>query len=393
MQAPKWFSQIPIFVLVAALFLILLPLPWSIVRTPEGGKQMGAVSYEIDAHLTPWKADYNVTARVGEGGLLGGFGGGNNITVEGERYYVTGGAEALEDIGIIYDSYKVKEGRIRIKAREGFVNLTVRVEVDMIPFYREGSDITVRVLTRVEEALVAFKEIRVEGVKIILKRHWSDDALTYLKNTTLRFDPGVKNTIYDLNDALKWELKVKMPKGEGRVGVTALLDISFKDSEGREEDYIVTSAPNPINLYPVTTSQFVSLFGLAAAGLEGTAGALLALLAPLIRRRGRLKRGLQVAGAVLLLVSPLHFVSSVGTIGDLLALRISGAKEMISLTAIPYALLALAALHLILVLLGVLGILKLSAGEKEEEMKEEERGEGPSEKEEALSEGLFRRVE
>ncbi|RLF53749.1 MAG: hypothetical protein DRN28_06665, partial [Thermoplasmata archaeon] len=64
---------------------------------------MGAVSYEIDAHLTPWKADYNVTARVGEGGFLGGFGGGNNITVEGERYYVTGGAEALEDIGIIYD--------------------------------------------------------------------------------------------------------------------------------------------------------------------------------------------------------------------------------------------------------------------------------------------------
>ncbi|MCD6382954.1 MAG: hypothetical protein J7L88_00655, partial [Thermoplasmata archaeon] len=106
-----------------------------------------------------------------------------------------------------------------------------------------------------------------------------------------------------------------------------------------------------IHLYPIETTQLVSLAGVVLSGPLAIVGLILFSLPLVPKLEGKRWRWyLGGAGGVIAILSPLLFVSGVRTMGDLLSIRIKHAPDYISITAMPYVVLSIGLLMLAVVI-------------------------------------------
>lgn len=391
-------GRLPAVVLLISIFLSgisLIPDSGSVPgfdwATYDRTSSVGPLDYTLTADFDAVGFQYSLgtSSSSSGGGIIGGIGGGagSNITREEEwKSYPQVRGDVLENLGIIYDSYKEKSYIYELLFRNPpdpeityngsgspSAYLNVSLSADLVPYWPEGSsrnlkvDVTFLGTDLEDQVSAELKErflITLERITIKARTGMDPDTGEYEGETEVIAQKELSETFRTKEDTYSTSFDVKVPDGEEAVGFIVEIDASMNDYWDREERSPLSGSANPINIRSIESFKITRGLGIPLALpilfisiIVGFAGSIIVLIS------GRSLWGVFVPSAVLSTLGPLWFWIGMSAATDILGERLSGAEEGLSweigfFLAIAGSVLAIASL--------VFSIISRKIGRKEE---------------------------
>jgi hypothetical protein len=331
---PKIPARLPaIILLISLLFTGISLIPDSGVipgfdwATYDRTSSVGPVDYTLTGDFDAVGFEYSLgtSSSSSGGGIIGGIGGGagSNITREEEwKAYPQIRGEVLENLGIIYDSYKEKTYIYELLFRnppdpnityEGSGSpsayLNVSLSADLVPYWPEGRtrDLEVEVTflgtdleEQVSEELKEKFFITLEKITIKARTGMDPDTGEYEGETEVIAERELSEVFRNNNDSYSTSFDVKVPDGEEAVGFIVEIDASMNDYWDRQERSPLSGSANPINIRSIESFRITRGLGIPLALpilfisiLVGLAGSVIVLIS------GRSLWGVFVPSAIL----------------------------------------------------------------------------------------------
>ncbi|MGA1793498.1 MAG: hypothetical protein ACMUHM_06075 [Thermoplasmatota archaeon] len=347
-----------IAVVLASLLMVISFFPnWA---SFDRSRSIGPVDYRLQANFDPVGFDYTMeTTGMSGGSPLGGIGGGiaGNFSVSDRKTYPEVRGEFLDNIGIIYDSYRTKVYQFELKMRsppqdsgvtwDGVGNpsavLNISLEADLIPWWPRTGERTLKVnieLVEVDlwdevgEAEHDTMFVQVTNVQIWAKTGYDKETGEYTgsdrklgeKDKLMTFERiGVERTL---------EFSLAYPSDTDAAGFYVVVDGNMTDFWGRPELSPLSGKANPINIYPLSTGKLVQGFGIPLALPLMIISALLGIIAVVIGIvKGKMSLWLIIPASLLSVLAPFWFWLGMSAAVDLLSERLVGASEGLSYQA------------------------------------------------------------
>ena len=322
----------------------------------ERTSAIGPIEYRLNADFDAVGFEYSLRTAPSSsgGGIIGGLGGGvgTNISRDEEwKTYPEVRGEVLENLGVLYDSYKEKSYiyELLFKTPPEEANITwtgsgspsaylnVSLKADLVPFWPEGSTRPMRVAVtftgtdlddQVPPGSRSAFSITLE--KMTIKARTGYDAITgeYEGETLTVGEKELSEKFAEAGDSYSTTMNVAFPEGSDAAGFVVEIVAHMTDYWGRSERSPLPGMANPINIRPVSTPLIIRGIGiplalplLGAAVLISLAGAALTL----IFRRSYY--GLFIPPVLLSFTGIIWFRTGMGAAVELLGKRLSGAEE------------------------------------------------------------------
>jgi len=363
-------------VTLASILMIISIFPdWA---SFDRSRSIGPVDYRLQANFDPVGFDYKMeTTGMSGGSPLGGIGGGlaGNYSVSDRKTYPEVRGEFLDNIGIIYDSYRTKVFQYELKMRSPPQDsgitwdevgnpsaiLNISLESDLIPWWPRTGERTLKV--NIELAQVDLWEevgeaehdklsVQVNSVQVWAKtgydkttgEYTGDDEKLGEKETQLIFQhAGMEKSL---------DFSLAYPSGTDAAGFFVVVEGNMTDYWGRPELSPLSGKANPINIYPLSTGKLVQGFGIPLALPLMIISVLLGMTAVVVALiRGRMQLQLIIPASLLALLAPFWFWLGMSAAVDLLSERLVGASEGLTYQAGIY--ISSAGAVLMLVALGL----------------------------------------
>jgi hypothetical protein len=337
---------------LGVLFILLSAAPILDWARFDRTSAIGPADYTLEADFDPVGFDYKLDARSsGSGGIGSGLS--LNITKNpGWRTYPQISGEFMDNIGLIYNSYREKTFVYEIimknppsdadvdwdPQRNPSAYLNVSLHSDMIPWWREGSkqELTVTVTYVGNDLLGLVSDDLAERFVITLSRVqiraaiFDDEADEYLgrDDDRILYESEQSFEFREIGDSRDFKAKAEFPEGTSRTGLYADISASLIDYWGRRELSTLSGNANPINIYPVENSYFMRGLGIPLA----LPLMMISVLAGLVHSGlSVLRKGtylyIIIPAAALAVIAPLWFITGMNAAVGLLGQRLSGAQE------------------------------------------------------------------
>ncbi|MBN1539630.1 MAG: hypothetical protein JW939_05750 [Candidatus Thermoplasmatota archaeon] len=321
-------------------------------------RRIGPVDYRLQADFDAVGFDYTMetTGSSGSSDPLGGIGGGigGNFSRSDRKMYPEVRGEFLDNLGIIYNSYRTKTYQYELKMRtppqdsgvtwSGVGNpaatLNISLGTDLIPWWPEAGErtITVRIeLVEVDlwdEVSEAEREafiVHINRVQVWAKTGYDRETDEYLGEDRVLGERSPLLTFDRIGDERSLEFSVGYPEGTDAAGLYVTVVGNMTDLWGRAELSPLSGKANTINIYPLATGKLVSGVGIPLAlplmFISSVLGCA-ALVMAIIRRRMYLS--LILPAASLSVLAPIWFMLGMNAAVDLLSERLLGAHEGLS---------------------------------------------------------------
>ncbi len=345
--------EIAYLVLIAfSLSLILLStttvFPWAeFDRTRE----IGPVEYTLQGSCDPVGFEYKLkTKPAGGGGIIGGGLGGNVNIDPGRRTYTQISGEFLDNLGMIYDSYRDKEFVYELKMQDppagsgipwdpmmapsAYLNITLHS--DRIPFWWTSGENDMEVTIRFAEcdlyplldpANDTDFSITIDSIEVM---GWTetDENGNYVGDEVVLFSSVKGLSLKGLNESVTISFDSRFPGGADVMGIKARIEAHLTDFWGRPEKQTLSGSSGYINVYPVHTSTLVKgagvPFSLIVVIISLIAGA---LAVALLIRGSSTHRIFVLLCALSGIVAVTWFYLGMGSAVDLLGQRLEGAAQ------------------------------------------------------------------
>ncbi|MGA1819714.1 MAG: hypothetical protein ACMUHU_01765 [Thermoplasmatota archaeon] len=326
----------------------------------DRSRSIGPVDYRLQANFDPVGFDYKMETTGGSGDdPLGGIGGGiaGNFSVADRKTYPEVRGEFLDNIGIIYDSYRNKVFQYELKMRSppqdsgvtwtGVGNpsatLNISLESDLIPWWPRTGERTLKV--NIELVQVDLWEkvgedehetmfVQVNTVQVWAKTGYQKETGEYTGKDKKLGERETQLTFDSMGTARSLDFSIAYPSGTDAAGFYVVVEGNMTDFWGRPELSPLSGKANPINIYPLSTGKLVQGFGIPLAlplmiisALVGIAAIVFAFM------RGKMKLQLMIPASLLSLIAPLWFWLGMSAAVDLLSERLVGASEGLSYQA------------------------------------------------------------
>lgn len=320
----------------------------------ERTRGIGPVDYTLKASCDPIGFEYEIRTQPSDGGLIGGDLGGGATIGPVRRTYPQARGEFLDNLGLIYDSYRTRSyvyelimlnppadsGVVWSGSGSPKVYLNVSLHSDMIPFWsengRNGIDVTVTLSghdleDRIDESLYPEFSVTVNSVEVLARTRIDPVTGGYTGEEMLLFSSKEGWTLRETNESFRIDAGVKFPKDVEVMGVFVRIDASLTDFWGRAERQTLTGNANPINVRPVSGASMLKGAGIPFSSIMVSLCILTSLLGILaITRRSAVFRNLCVISSIFGFGSVLWFYIGMMEAVSLLALRLEGAEEGLS---------------------------------------------------------------
>lgn len=361
-----------IFFRISALILILSILVSGISLIPDTDKipgfdwatfdrtsSVGPLDYTLKADFDAVGFEYSLgtSSSSSGGGIIGGIGGGIGSNVSREekwKAYPKVRGEVLENLGIIYDSYKEKSYIYELLFRtppdpnityggsgSPSAYLNVSMKADLVPYWMEGGSrpIDVRVTflgTDLEDQVGAEEKERfsITLSRIVIKARSGYDLDTgeYEGPDLMVEEKKLSVSFKDKGDDYHTSIDVKFPEGEPAAGFIIEIDATMNDYWDRGERSPLSGSANPINIRPVARMKIFQALGIPLAMPLILISILVGMVAViLILIKGRSFWGIILPSAILSTAGPVWYLLGMNAAVDLLNERLSGAQEGLSL--------------------------------------------------------------
>jgi hypothetical protein len=315
---------------------------------------VGPLNYTLKADFDAVGFRYSIgtSSSSSGGGIIGGIGGGvgTNITREEEwKAYPQVRGEVLENLGIIYDSYKQKSFVYELLFKsipdknvtyEGSGSpsayLNVSLKSDLVPYWPEETERSLKVTVeflgtdihdQIDSAGRERFHITLEKVTIKAQTGYDRDSGEYEGEDRIILQKDLDETFNEIGEEFSTDLKVKYPEGEEAVGFVVEIEASMNDYWDRSERSPLSGSANPINIRPMERPRLVRGAGVVLAMpvimlsiLIGFAASVAVLVS------GRSFWGLIVPTGILSLTGPVWYMLGMKAAVDLLGKRLSGAE-------------------------------------------------------------------
>ncbi len=339
--------------LLAAFLLIVTSMvpgvEWASFDRERG---VGPASYELKASLEASGFEYSLTATSsGGGGIIGGLGGMNRTIGPVRKTYTEVRGDVLENLGIIYDSYKVKsyiyELVMEAPPAGSGVNwpgpgspsayLNVTLSSDLVPYWLSAGTrkltVTVELLGTDLYDLVGPDEranlsvtLHKVSIKALTKYDASTGDLSGNPKTLKESDRTL--VLRERGERTVQDFEVSYPDGADVAGVFVDIEASLSDHWGRPERSPLTGGANTINIRVVPMSDAMAIIGIPLAMpillislVIGAASLVINL------RRERPFLVLIIIGLILSFLAVAWFWMGVNSAVDLLSQRLDGAQD------------------------------------------------------------------
>jgi len=300
--------------------------------------------------------EYQLRTSPGEGGggMVGGIGGGagSNLTLGQERSYPEVRGEFLENMGIIYNSYKEKRfdykiGMYRPPEDSGIewkgsdnpgVFITVSLKADLIPWWVDGfsTGLTLDMeYTRndlegydIPEENRQNLRITIDDVSIVALTDFDGDRFT--GEERVLFSSEKEYTFREIGDRETIKLEAEYPEGTNVAGIKADINGEVIDYWGRS-GLLGHGSGSTINIYPLDTSTMVKGLGIPLSWPLLLLSYLFILASVIVRwATGKWPLWLLVPAAALMILAPLWFFIGMNAAVDLLSERLEDAQKGLS---------------------------------------------------------------
>jgi hypothetical protein len=341
--------------LFAVVILIVAMVPWMNWAEFDRTSGIATVDYRLQANFDAVGFDYTIeTQSSGGGGVIGGGGIGGNFSRSDSKTYPEVRGEFLDNIGILYDSYRTKVFPYELKMRSPpqdsditweevgnpAVTLNISLESDLIPWWPETGKRELKVVIELEKIDLLDQvgpserrnlNIQINKVSVKAKTGYDKETAEYTgEDVTL----GEKEKILlfsDIGERKTVNFNIGFPEGTEAAGFYVEVQGNLTDFWGRSELSPLSGRANPINVYPLSTPILVRGFGIPLALPFIIVSVILALVAVVITGyQDRPKVGLIIPAVVLALIAPIWFTIGMNAAVDLLSERLSGAEEGLS---------------------------------------------------------------
>ncbi len=361
----KIIGRLPAVVLLISIFfsgISLIPDSGSVPgfdwATYDRTSSVGPLDYTLKADFDAVGFQYSLgtSSSSSGGGIIGGIGGGagSNITRKEEwKSYPQVRGDVLENLGIIYDSYKEKSYIYELLFRNPpdpeityngsgspSAYLNVSLSADLVPYWPEGSSRNLKVDvtflgTDLEDQVSAdLKErflITLEKITIKARTGMDPDTGEYEGETEVIAQKELSETFRTKEETYSTSFDVEVPEGEEAVGFIVEIDASMNDYWDRGERSPLSGSANPINIRSIESFKITRGLGIPLALpilfisiIVGFAGSIIVLIS------GRSLWGVFVPSALLSTLGPLWFWIGMNAATDILGERLSGAEEGLS---------------------------------------------------------------
>lgn len=317
---------------------------------------IASIDYTLSADFDSLGFEYHIdTESTGGGGMIGGIGGGlgegNNTIGDDWKTYPEVGGEVLENLGVLYDSYKLKSFQYELLLKdppeeEGIIwdepgspsaILNVSLKADLVPYWPEGSQrplvITVSYQgTEIDDQLSQEEldniTVVLEEIRLIARTGYDPTSGEYQgQDLELRVE-STSESFRRAGDEYSITIEVEIPEGEDAVGFAVEIDASMTDPWGRSERAPLSGKANPINIRPVEDMNLVRGSGIVLAFPLILLGMILGIIgAVLIFLRKKPSIGLLIPAGILTAVGPLWFGSGMNAAVEMLSQRLSDAES------------------------------------------------------------------
>ncbi|MBN1389649.1 MAG: hypothetical protein JXA22_03295 [Candidatus Thermoplasmatota archaeon] len=344
-----------VILFLASVLMVISAFPdWA---SFDRGRRIGPVDYRLSADFDAVGFDYTMETGSGDGSdPFGGIGGGlgSNFSISDSKSYPEVRGEFLDNIGILYNSYRTKTYQYELKMRSppqdsditwnGIGNpsaiLNITLLSDLVPWWPETGRRTLSVdieLVKidlwddVDESERETFLVQVNKVQIWAKTGYDKGTGEYTGEDTLMGERSGPITFDRTGDSRSLDLSIRYPTGTDAAGFYVKTEGNMTDYWGRAELSPLSGKANPINVYPLTMGKLVSGVGIPLA-LPLMMISLILCLAALITAflKGRFYLSLLIPATILSLLAPIWFMVGMNAAVDLLSERLLGATEGLS---------------------------------------------------------------
>jgi len=337
--------------LLSIIVLIVSIVPWTTWAEFDRTSSIATVDYRLQANFDAVGFDYSIETRSAGGGIIGGGGLGGNFSRSDSKIYPEVRGEFLDNIGILYDSYRSKVFPYELKMRSPpqdsdvtwsevgnpAVTLNVSLESDLIPWWPESGKRELKVVIELEdidlldqvgEQLRKNINIQINRVYVKAKTGYDRETGEYTGEDVTLGEREDTMTFKDIGDRRSISFDIGFPEGNEAAGFYVEVQGNMTDFWGRPELSPLSGKANPINVYPMSTPVLVRGFGIPLALPFMIISGILALIAVVIGTyQDRPKVGLVIPAAILALIAPVWFTVGMNAAVDLLSERLSGAEQ------------------------------------------------------------------
>lgn len=321
---------------------------------------IGPMDYTLSADFDPAGFEYELTAEPGDsGGIISGFG--QNVSIGPVRKtYPEVRGEFLENMGVLYNSYKEKTYVYKILMDNvpddadvdwnpnvrPFAYLNVSLHSDLIPWWTEnGKTKMTLTVTYIGNDLEGLVDPALEdNFKIILRRYqikskiYDDETGDFKDRSSdvLIHESTEEVILLSIGDSVDFDIEVGFPDGTSVAGLYADISAGLTDYWGRDEYSTLTGNANTINVYSMETSYLVRGVGLPMAMPLILLSILVGLISAIVNL-ARVNSGkkpmlsLIIPGLVIGLLAPIWFYAGIDAAVDLLSQKLPGAEEGLSM--------------------------------------------------------------
>ena len=347
------FHYVTIGLLVISMILTVISImPGMDWANFDRTSSVGPLEYRLKADFDAVGFEYSLDTYPSKdgGGIIGGIG--VNISREEEwKTYPEVKGEVLENLGIIYDSYKDKSYKYELVMREPpeEANITwdepgspaailnVSLKADLVPFWpASGSrplDVKVTFLgSELDDLLPSGHDdllvITLNKITIKARTGYDKDTGEYEGEDKIITTIELSEKLVDVGDEYKRSIDVKYPEGEDAAGFVVEIEASLIDHWGRAERSPLSGKANPINIRPVENINIIKGIGiplslpLLVLSILFSIGAIIMIL---VRKKNCL--GLIIPAGVFSVLGPIWYWNGMNAAIDILSQRLSGAQD------------------------------------------------------------------
>ncbi len=326
-------------------------IPWA---EYERNSSIGHANYTLGAVCDSAGFEYelNTFPSEGGGGLIGGGGLGTNISIGPiHKTYPEVRGEFLENMGILYDSYKEKEYEYELVMKDPpedsgvewneYSNpsayLSVNLRADLIPWWVRGFDQKLRVeITYEKDDLAELMEgvdsngvtITVSEIRVMAKTDYSADESTYTGEDIELYSSNEEHFFHEIGDSDVVWIEAQYPEETNVAGIYVEITATMEDHWGRSELAPFSGGANPINIYPMDRPDMVKGIGIPLSWYLLLASFWLVVITIIIRTiKGRWSLGTLVPAAALSILAPFWFYLGMNAAMEILGNRLEGAED------------------------------------------------------------------
>lgn len=327
-------------------------IPWA---EYERTSAVGPVNYKLGAVCDSAGFEYELNTLEpdeGGGGIIGGGGMGTNISIGPiHKTYPEVRGEFLENMGILYDSYKEKEYEYELVMRDPpedsgvewneYSNpsayLSVNLRADLIPWWVKGFDQKLQVKITYEKndlaELIGSVDtngvtITVSEIKVMAKTDYSADELAFVGEDIELYSSNEEYLFHEIGDSEAVLIEAQYPEETNVAGIYVEITATMEDHWGRSELAPFSGGANSINIYPMEQPDMAKGIGIPLSWYFLLASFWLVVITIIIRTiKGRWSLGTLIPAAALSILAPFWFYLGMNAAMAILGNRLEGAED------------------------------------------------------------------